>query len=208
MKVRFSGFMTLCDTALGTYGRVNKSQLQNLHLDQTQFLWRCYGDSMIASDLWYRDDAQDWSISVVHGGLENRVYEYQVWDNVNEWYGRWIDPEYKHAYYADAFERQIEPNMACDGVEFTDFEYHSDLYEYAYELAEGRQKLSQSTDDDDDDLETIALDLNDSELALIARAAHAEDITINEFVVKALKIKLDEVMPEWRAEVRNGYTSI
>jgi hypothetical protein len=142
----------------------------------------------------------------VYGGIEQQVYELEVWDNVNNWYGRWIDSEYKNAYYSEAFERQIEPNMACDGVEFTDFEHSSDLYECAYELAEGRQKLVQRADKEDE-METIALDLNDSELALIARAAHAEDITINEFVVRAMKHKLDEVMPDWRAEVRNGYTS-
>jgi len=203
MKVRFSGFMTLCDTALRACANKDGLHAHNLQIQQDQFQWSCYGKPAITAILWYRDHNYDWSISVEYGGIEQQVYELEVWDNVNDWYGRWIDPEYKNAYYSEAFERQIEPNMACDGVEFTDFEYHSDLYEYAYELAEGRQKLVQRADKEDE-METIALDLNDSELALIARAAHAEDITINEFVVRAMKYKLDEVMPEWRDEAKRN----
>ena len=198
--MKYSTFLTLCDTALRTCDNTDGLDPANLHLEQDQFQWSCYGRNATSAILWYRDHQYDWSISVVYGGVAQQVYEFEVWDNVNNWYGRWIDLKYKNAYYSEAFERQVEPNMATDDDEYQDFSIHSDLYERAYDIASGKQNLPEDVEYD-----TIELDLSDSELALIARAAHAEDITINEFVVRAMKYKLDEVMPDWRDDVKNAY---
>ena len=59
------------------------------------------------------------------------------------------------------------------------------------------KKMEENLDDDDevneDGTVNIPLDLTDSELALIARAAHAQDITINEFMNQAVTEMLAEM---------------
>jgi uncharacterized protein (DUF1778 family) len=56
-----------------------------------------------------------------------------------------------------------------------------------------------------DNNETIEIDLSDAEIALIARAAHAQDITINQFMNNVIKDELDRVMPDWREEIKRSH---
>jgi len=163
--------------------------------------WSTYPPDSYNLVLWCREGDQDWSVSIVFNALTFRVHEFMVWDNINDKYYRWIAPEFKAIYYAECFERQVEPNEAADGHKFIDSDGWEGIYHGpAMDMVTGKQSVPEEEE------ETVALELSDSELATIARAAHAKDMTINDFINEALRIKLDEVMPKWREEFKsNGY---
>lgn len=162
-------------------------------------LWSVYPPDSYHLILWCREGDQDWSVSIVFNALTFRVHEFMVWDNVNSKYYRWIAPEFKLVYYAECFERQIEPNMVIDDHEFFDSDGWEGIYHGpAMDMVMSKQAVTEEEE------ETIELELTDSELATIARAAHVKDITINEFINETLRIKLDELDPEWREVIKHG----
>jgi len=113
---------------------------------------------------------------------------------------RWVHPRYKSAFANELFERQEDPTITTDGMQI-----HTHINDdVVLDTIHGEILGLKIDSTDDEQYETVALELTDSELATIARAAHVKDMTINDFINEALKIKLDHVMPDWREEYKNG----
>jgi hypothetical protein len=111
---------------------------------------------------------------------------------------RWVNPNYELSFANELFERQEDPTVTSDGMQIRrchDGDFLSGMIQGDIFMLE---------DEEEEEYETVELDLSDSELATIARAAHAKDMTINDFINEALVEELDRVMPNWREENRNG----
>jgi len=113
---------------------------------------------------------------------------------------RWVNPHYELSFANELFECQEDPTVTSDGMKI--LRCHNK--DFLLSTIQGDIFLLEDNDDEEEEYETVELDLSDSELATIARAAHAKDMTINDFINEALVEELDRVMPNWREENRNG----
>jgi len=116
---------------------------------------------------------------------------------------RWVNPDFTAAFANELFELQQDPTETSLGrkiVDTTDFNLLSALEADVSSLKEEDELENPSLNVDEEEYESIELDFTDSELATIARAAHAKDMTINDFINEAMRYELDRVMPKWREE--------
>ena len=129
------------------------------------------------------------------------VYNVDYYDYPRDTVFRWVNPHYELSFVNELFERQEDPTITSDGMQIRTCKDK----DFLLRLIQGDVFLLEEEDDEDEEeYETVELDLSDSELATIARAAHAKDITINDFINEALIEELDRVMPDWREEHKNG----
>jgi len=152
---------------------------------------------------WLMEKHNHWVIAVQFDPAYHEVYQIDVitlGDGIARY--RWVNPDYLHRYHNNNFEYQMDDRHIPE----LNVEYSPDkILRIARDVVDGViVHPSKNNIEEDEEMETIALDLNDSELALIARAAHVKDVTINQFINDALKHKLDQLMPDWREEVKKG----
>jgi len=138
---------------------------------------------------------QKFETSVYVDLIDHTVY---VVEHFNDALGktlRCVHPGYVKEFAAEHFDLMRDPTKDSRGlpIEETDEEeVMNAIFRDLYVPTSLLMDEDEDEEDDDGDYETISLDLTDSELALIARAAHVKDVTINEFINEAVKIKLDE----------------
>jgi hypothetical protein len=113
---------------------------------------------------------------------------------------RWVNPKYLERYHQNNFEYQIDDKHI---KELNTDNSPDKILMIARDVVNG-VIVHPSKNKTEEETETIALDLNDSELALIARAAHEKDITINQFMNDVIREELDKVMPHWREEIKKS----
>ena len=90
---------------------------------------------------------------------------------------RWVDPEYKDVYLAEAKERKVDPNQAWDDVKWVDLETEEDFLEKAKAIF---------NNEDFDERISIPIDLPKEELFVLMKLAHEKDITFNQLMVEIL----------------------
>jgi len=143
---------------------------------------------------WRIGKPAHWYIETQFDPVYHDVYQIEVTtlgDGIARY--RWVNPSYLHLYHKN------------------NFEYHmSDAHVKEVNVDSSPSKILDIARDvvDDtpsDETETIELDMTDAEIALIARAAHAQDITINQFMNNVIKDELDRVMPDWREEIKRSH---
>jgi len=151
---------------------------------------------------WLIQKTGEWAIAIQFDPVYHDVYEIDVMtfgEGVVSY--RWVNPSYLHRYHNNNFEYQLDNSY----VQELNVDYFPDkILGIARDVVDGII-VHPSRNNVEEDYETIELDMTDSEIALIARAAHAEDITINEFMNKVIKEELDRVLPDWREDVKESY---
>ena len=153
----------------------------------------------------FTDNTASWTlmkkgcqINLLFNVINHTVYQLDVINIQDHVHYRWVNSKFKTDFDQNSFERMSDPIHSHYGkIQYVDDGGLDVLVMTARDLVEG------NTYDDDED-GVIYLDLTDSELATIARAAHIRDITINEFINEAIISMLDEDMPDWREEYKNG----
>lgn len=143
----------------------------------SEYLWDCYG-----SNAWYLERQLPTStmgntVSCVFDNIEQFVYEITAWDNLNNRVYRWIHPDYIKKYKKSCKKKQVNFKIAYDDVEYIDLDVEQDILEKAKAIANNEEY---------DTRVIVPLEISDTELVLIARAAHELDITINEFFERAM----------------------
>lgn len=112
---------------------------------------------------------------------------------------RWVNPHYAAEFAASHFDLMRDPTKDSRGAPI------QETKEDVVLAASIRyDTLIKPIAEQEDESEIISVDLTDSELAVIARAAHAQDVTINRFINDVIRQELDAVMPEWRDEFKTG----
>jgi len=185
---------------------MNFSELVSLKNDT----FKLYGDSArmrVTPKMYYSFDEpnhrktvemifsvpQKFETSVYVDLIDHTVY---VVEHFNDALGktlRCVHPGYVIEFAAEHFDLMRDPTKDSRGLPIRETDEEEVMNAIFFDLYMPPSLLMDDDDDEEDDeYETISLDLTDSELALIARAAHVKDVTINEFINEAVKVKLDE----------------
>ena len=138
--------------------------------------WQCYGPN--ARYLDYESDYAH--ASVLFDSKTQVVYEASVnaKDEKLTPY-RWLNPEYKDAYYAESADKKIDPNNAWDDTDWCDLEVADDWLEKANAIFNGLQF---------DKRVQVPLELEDDLMLQLCMEAHKRDITLNKMVEQLLEM--------------------
>ena len=150
----------------------------------------------------FTDNTASWTlmekgcqINLLFNVINHTVYQLDVINIQDHVHYRWVNSKFKTDFDQNSFERMSDPIHSHYGkIQYVDDGGLDVLVMTARDLVEG------NTYDDDED-GVISLDLTDSELATIARAAHIRDITINEFINESIRYELDKKYPNWQSEL-------
>lgn len=149
-----------------------------------EYYWKCYGSNAYSISCWNGiHDNGGWSGNIVFDTLTQTVYEVEVADYTNDRAYRIINPEFKAAYYKEAGERGSSASQAWDDVNFVDLEVDDDWRTKACAIVEGREY---------DDRVSVEVEFSDEELFEYMKLAHAQDITFNQLVERAIKESVEE----------------
>lgn len=157
-----------------------------------QFMWNCYPDARYMSL-----SSENAEVSVIYSTVDQTVYEATVDLAVGvEASGlssyRWLDPEWKAAYEAEAKSRNCDPKIAYDDVEWVDLEVEDDFLSKARDMFDGKFDFDKRVQ--------IDIDLPDDLILFIAKKAHELDITFNQYIAQILEHEL----PKMEEDIENG----
>ena len=151
----------------------------------SEYQWNCYPDGR------YLDYESDFAhASVIYSTDNQTVYQAEIsvkreaWDEDKKPY-RWLNPDYKDAFYKESKKRKIDTDMAWDDVKWVDLEVAEDFLEKATALFNGEEC---------DTRVQMSVDLDEDVLLKLTMEAHKRDITLN----KMIEIILQEVIDRHR----------
>lgn len=149
------------------------------------FNWKCYGPNARFLDFDGLVDPD--TTSCVFDCDTQEVYEASICGEDVSHAMRWVNPKYFDAMVAEAQERGVNEFVAWDETSWVFFtnedEFLDVVSDYYY------QKLEVEETDETGDV-TVDLDL-ETELGLY-RAAHAQDITLNQLVNNILRAEIEK----------------
>jgi hypothetical protein len=151
----------------------------------SEYHWNCYPDGR------YLDYESDFAhVSVLYSAVDQTVYQAEVsvkreaWDEDKKPY-RWLNPDYKDAFYKESEKRQVDIDIAWDDVKWIDLEMAEDFLEKATAIFSGEEF---------DTRVKVEFDLDERSILKLATEAHKRDITLN----KMIEIILQEVIDNHR----------
>lgn len=151
------------------------------NISTDRYLWKCYGHNA-----WFMDSNNEEtgsSVSCVFDSITKRVYQIEAWDCVNNREYRWIDPEFVEEFKTECKARGVSSETSGDDREFIDLDLIEDICEKAVAIHTGK---------DYDTRVLVSLDLDtETELALMRRA-HANDMTVNDYVAHILQQMIEQ----------------
>ena len=140
--------------------------------------WNCYDNP------WTIDYSSKYAYGyVIFNIVTGEVYEVSVSPNSDAWNGnepkpyRWLNPNTKDAYYAEAEKRKIDPNVAWDDVTWADCELTEDFIKKASAMFKGETF---------DTRIEVPIELEESVMLQLCMEAHKRDITLNDMVGEIL----------------------
>jgi len=149
------------------------------------YTWSCYGPNAYQLSSWNGlHDKGGWSFNIVFSTKTQKVYEVEVCDYTNKRAYRMIAENKQAKHRKEAEARGINLNEAWDDVEYVDLEVDDDFISKCLAIKAGEDY---STDI------SIPLDLPDDLLMFAFKAAHAENMTFNDWMNKMLKSFIDKV---------------
>lgn len=158
-------------------GEINKA-LDHRITGGSEYCWRCYGSD--ARFLEYESDHAH--VSVLFDSKTQIVYEASIINKVNVVTPyRWLNPEYKDAYYAEAKEKNVDPHEAWDNTKWCDLEVEDDWLEKAHAIFNGESF---------DNRVLVPFDLDDDTMLKLCLEAHKRDITLNKMVEQLLEMAI------------------
>lgn len=136
----------------------------------SEYQWDCYG-----LDVRFLDYESNYAhASVVFDTITQTVYEATVSskdESVRPY--RWLNPETKDLYLHECKERENDPNVAWDNVNWVDLEVMEDFLDKASAIFNGEGF---------DERVQVPLDLSRDEMFHLMTMAHERDLTLNELV--------------------------
>jgi hypothetical protein len=158
-------------------GEINKALTHRI-TGGSEYSWQCYGSN--ARYLDYESDHAH--ATVLFDSQTQMVYEASVnaKDEKLTPY-RWLNPEYKDAYYAESADKKIDPNNAWDDTNWCDLEVTDDWLEKARAIFNGESF---------DNRVQVPIDLDDDMMLELCLEAHKRDITLNKMVEQILEMAI------------------
>jgi len=149
------------------------------------YSWRCYGPNAYQLSSWNGiHGAGGYSFNIVFSTKTQKVYEVSVCDYTNNRAYRMIALDKQEKYRKEAKRNFTNLNEAWDNVDYVDLEVDDDFISKCLAIKAGEDY---STDI------SVPLDLPDDLLMFAFKAAHAENITFNDWMNKMLKSFIDKV---------------
>ena len=147
--------------------------------------WRCYGPNAYQLSSWNGlHDKGGWSFNIVFSTKTQKVYEVTVCDYTNNRAYRMIAENKLEKHRREALAHSVNMNEAWDSVEYVDLEVDDDFISKCLAIKAGEDY---STDI------SVPLDLPDDLLMFAFKAAHAENMTFNDWMNQMLKSFIDKV---------------
>ena len=147
--------------------------------------WECYGPNSYCLDSWNGVHGKGgYSFSITFSTKTQKVYEVSMCDYTNDRAYRMINPKFQEKHRKEAKSKSQLANQAWDDVEYVDLEVDDDFFQKALAIRDGEEY---STDI------TVPIDLPDDLLLFAFKAAHAENMTFNDWMNQMLKSFVDKV---------------
>ena len=148
------------------------------------YLWNCWPNARFIE---YKSDYA--YVSAVFNTVTQEVYEVNISTDDNTWTPnispyRWLNPDFKDEYLAEAKSRKVDPTVAWDDTKWCDLETVDDFLEKAYEVFNGNSDFDKRIE--------VPLDLDDDELLKVALMAHERDITLNQMFEELIKLAIEK----------------
>ena len=142
----------------------------------SDYLWNCYGENSYRLDSWNGEN-DGYSASIVFDTKTQVVYETTAYDYQHDRAYRMINSDYVKKHNKEGKKCGVNVKQAWDDIDYVDLEVEEDFLEKLKSIVSGK---------DYDTRVLIPIDMTEVQFALIARAAHEADITVNEFFERAL----------------------
>ena len=147
--------------------------------------WQCFGPNAYQLSSWNGiHGAGGYSFNIVFSTKTQKVYEVSVCDYTNNRAYRMIALDKQEKYRKEAKRNFTNLNEAWDNVDYVDLEVDDDFISKCLAIKAGEDY---STDI------SVPLDLPDDLLMFAFKAAHAENMTFNDWMNKMLKSFIDKV---------------
>lgn len=148
----------------------------------SEYTWPCYGPNAYQLSAWNGvHECGGWSAEIVFSTKSQKVYQVEVCDYTNNRAYRLINPKYKDEYDAEVNSREIH-DTAWDDVEFIDLDVELDFLEKLNAIVTGVVYDTRTQ---------IQIDFTDAELMQYMKLAHAQDITLNQFIEQTLQTAIE-----------------
>ena len=118
--------MNLMETLLATKDRTAGSE---------KYEWQCFGRD--AHTMNFKDTDGAVYASAVFDMRTQKVFSINVEVPGYDQAFLWLNPEFRKAYYVECSEREIDPNIAWDNVNFTHVDTEELILEYLKDIGEG-----------------------------------------------------------------------
>jgi hypothetical protein len=143
----------------------------------SEYQWECFGSNARYLDSEFPDR---YCASIVFDTQTQVVYEATVCDySANRAY-RWLNPDFKSAYDAEAQHRNADQE-AWDTVGYTDLDVTEDWLTKTRAIVNGESY---------DTRITVPLEMSDDEMLRLMTMAHEQDITLNQLVEQILTVAI------------------
>lgn len=168
----------------------NDSVFESIEIDDEAIFIK----SAVMWSFWAPDDA--WYVTVMVDLHTRTVYQVDIIEYDSNSHRRWVAREFFVEYTEHLIDNLIDateddagiPIRLYYGIRDNPDEFDIDVVKCIRNTVYRSKALEKSSED----FEIVEINLTDSELACIARAAHMQDITINEFINNAIKDELNE----------------
>jgi len=149
-----------------------------------EYGWSCYGPNSYCLDSWNGVHGKGgYSFSIIFSTKSQKVYEVQVHDYTNDRAYRMINPDKLEKFQKESANRGTSANEAWDTVEYVDLDVLDDFIQKSLAIKAG---------EDYDTSVMMTLDLPDDLLLSAAMEAHKQNITLNDYINKALASMVEE----------------
>ena len=147
--------------------------------------WECYGPNAYTLDSWNGVHGRGgYSFSIVFSTKSQKIYEVSMCDYTNDRAYRMINPKFQEKHRKEAESKSVLANQAWDDVDYVDLEVIDDFIQKALAIKSGKDY---STDI------SVPIDLPDDLLMFAFKAAHAENMSFNDWMNKMLRGFIDKV---------------
>lgn len=158
----------------------------------TKTKYKCFSDTTVTLTLLIETEFETEFVLRADIDLFNQtVYLVDYYRDYSLNVLRWVNPMWEQMFANELFERQEDSTETPYGMKI-----HTCIDADVILSTIHEDMFAHNENDEEEEHESVELELTDSELATIARAAHVKDMTINDFINEALKIELDHVIPD------------
>jgi len=133
-------------------------------------------------DSW-NGDQDGHSFTIIFDAKDQTVYEVQAHDYVHQRAYRMINPDFEKKHRKESKRRDSNKDEAWENVNYVDLDVDDDFIQKGLAIAAG---------EDYDTGVMVNLDLPDDLLLKAAMEAHKQNITLNDYINKALASMVEE----------------